>query len=97
MTQGINRLARDASRSTRYLQVFPSKYVQLVSPDFTFQVFSRGACPFSLISTTKSARPDIGSFSICGFAVSGTSIQNTDPWVEIKMRLLSLSMLMTGL
>src|ERR1700704_7203157 len=97
MTQGINRLARDASRSTRYLQVFPSKYVQLGPPDFTFQVFSRGACPFSLISTTKSARPDIGSFSRCGLAGSGTSIQNTDPEVEIKMRWLSISTRMTGL
>ena len=47
-----------------YRQVFPSKWRQLVSPDFTFQVFSRGACPFSLISTTKSTRPEIGSFSI---------------------------------
>src|SRR5207247_8635107 len=80
-----------------YRQVFPSKYVQLVSPDFTFQVFSRGACPFSLISTTTSTRPDIGGFSMCGLAASGTSIQNTDPSVDIQMRGFSLSPLTMGL
>ena len=46
-----------------YWQVFPSKEVQLVSPDFTFQLFSRGACPFSLISTTKSAS-ELGSATV---------------------------------
>src|SRR5207244_11184454 len=80
-----------------YRQVFPSKYVQLVSPDFTFQVFSRGACPFSLISTTKSARPNIGSFSRCGLAWSGTWIQNTEPEREIKMRWLCISTPLTAL
>ena len=70
---------RTVMNSMGYRQVFPSKYLQLVSPDFTFQVFSRGACPFSLISTTKSTRPVTGSFSMCGLAASGASTQKTDP------------------
>src|SRR2546425_10317137 len=97
MPGDLSRETNNASRSTRYRQGFPSKDVQLVSPDFTFQVFSRGACPFSLISTTKSARPDIGSFSMGGLAASGTSIQNTDPRVEIKVRWFSAETPRTGL
>ena len=47
-----------------YLHSFPLKYMQVDSPDFTFQVFSSGICPSPRISTTKSTNPEIGSFSM---------------------------------
>src|SRR5262245_54820548 len=58
----------------RYLHSFPLKYMQLDSPDFTFQVLMIGICPLPRISTTKSTSPEIGSFSMCGWPASGTSI-----------------------
>ena len=47
-----------------HLHSFPLKYMQVDSPDLTFQVLTKGICPFPRISTTKSTNPEIGSFSI---------------------------------